>query len=80
MKVCRFEGKELMERYRSKKVMFVGDSLSANQWESMACMLHASVPNATYTLTSPTTLFFPVTTLSHYYSSFHFANYNKWTN
>ncbi|KAL1563785.1 protein trichome birefringence-like 42 [Salvia divinorum] len=55
----RFEGKELMERYRGKKVMFVGDSLSANQWESMGCMLHAAVPNANYTFTSPTTLLFP---------------------
>lgn len=26
--------------------MFVGDSLSLNMWESLACMIHASVPNS----------------------------------
>lgn len=64
---CRFQGKELMEKYRGKKVMFVGDSLSKNQWESMGCMLlHAAsnnTPTNNYTLSSRgplTTLFFPV--------------------
>ena len=30
--------------------MFVGDSLSLNQWESLTCMLHAAVPNSKYTV------------------------------
>ncbi|KAK9269113.1 hypothetical protein L1049_000882 [Liquidambar formosana] len=30
--------------------MFVGDSLSYNQWESLTCMLHTAVPNSKYTL------------------------------
>lgn len=41
----RFDGMGLLESWRGKKIMFVGDSLSLNQWESLACMLHASVPN-----------------------------------
>ncbi|KAG8658746.1 hypothetical protein MANES_03G186700v8 [Manihot esculenta] len=35
---------------RGKSAMFVGDSLSLNQWESLACMLHTAVPKANYTL------------------------------
>ncbi|KAK4259647.1 hypothetical protein QN277_005957 [Acacia crassicarpa] len=42
----RFDGKDLLNRWRGKKIMFVGDSLSLNMWESLACMIHASVPNA----------------------------------
>lgn len=71
----RFDGKEFLERYRGKKVMFVGDSLSKNQWESMGCMLHAAVPNANYTFTSRgqlTTLFFPVILFIFYISNFFF--------
>ncbi|MFS8026201.1 putative PC-Esterase [Helianthus anomalus] len=41
-----FDGLDLLNKWRGKKVMFVGDSLSLNQWESLACLLHASVPDA----------------------------------
>lgn len=30
--------------------MFVGDSLSLNQWQSLTCMLHTAAPEATYNL------------------------------
>ncbi|CAN0920323.1 Protein trichome birefringence-like 41 [Linum grandiflorum] len=50
--LSRFDGKKMVEKLRGKSIMFVGDSLSRNQWKSLICMLHSSLPNATYTLTS----------------------------
>ncbi|KAL6602792.1 hypothetical protein ACP70R_043153 [Stipagrostis hirtigluma subsp. patula] len=40
----RFDGAAFLRRWRGKRVVFVGDSLSMNQWASLACMLHAAVP------------------------------------
>ncbi|CAI0461806.1 unnamed protein product [Linum tenue] len=34
---------------KGKKIMFVGDSLSMNQYESLLCMLHAAAPNSNIT-------------------------------
>ncbi|KAI5338288.1 hypothetical protein L3X38_017559 [Prunus dulcis] len=42
----RFNGLKFLEKWRGKKIMFVGDSLSFNQWVSLTCMLHAWVPNS----------------------------------
>ncbi|KAL6197238.1 hypothetical protein ACLB2K_032847 [Fragaria x ananassa] len=42
----RFDGADFLNRWRGKKIMFVGDSLSLNMWESLSCMIHASVPSA----------------------------------
>ncbi|KAK6932663.1 Trichome birefringence-like, N-terminal domain [Dillenia turbinata] len=42
----RFDGMEFLRMYSGKKIMFVGDSLSLNMWESLACMIHASVPSS----------------------------------
>lgn len=42
---CRFDGLNLLKKWKGKKIMFVGDSLSLNMWESLSCMIHASVPN-----------------------------------
>lgn len=44
---CRLDGVDFLNRWRGKKIMFVGDSLSLNMWESLACMIHASATNAT---------------------------------
>ncbi|KAJ4703624.1 Protein trichome birefringence-like [Melia azedarach] len=42
----RFDGVDFLRRWRGKRIMFVGDSLSLNMWESLSCMIQASVPNA----------------------------------
>ncbi|CAN8270728.1 unnamed protein product [Cochlearia groenlandica] len=47
--IPRFNGKDFLERFKGKKILFVGDSLSNNMWVSLNCMLYASVPNANYT-------------------------------
>lgn len=47
----RFDGRNFLERQRGKKIMFVGDSLSNNMWQSLACMLHSAVPGSKYDLT-----------------------------
>ncbi|KAI3411483.1 PMR5N domain-containing protein [Psidium guajava] len=49
--LSRFNGRVFLERMRGKKIMFVGDSLSRNQWQSLTCMLHSAVPNAKYNIT-----------------------------
>ncbi|KAG6755193.1 hypothetical protein POTOM_041011 [Populus tomentosa] len=47
----RFNGVDFLERFRGKSIMFVGDSLSRNQWQSLTCILHSSLPKAEYNLT-----------------------------
>ncbi|ONI16585.1 hypothetical protein PRUPE_3G108300 [Prunus persica] len=45
----RFNGSRLLTELRGKSIMFIGDSLSLNQWQSLTCMLYTSVPEAKYT-------------------------------
>ncbi|GAV60688.1 LOW QUALITY PROTEIN: PC-Esterase domain-containing protein/PMR5N domain-containing protein, partial [Cephalotus follicularis] len=47
----RFNGQDFLTRFKGKKILFVGDSLSFNQWQSLSCMLHAAVPQSNFTLT-----------------------------
>jgi hypothetical protein len=42
----RFDGLVFLTKMRGKTVMFVGDSLGRNQWESLICMVHAAVPQS----------------------------------
>ncbi|KAL7589805.1 hypothetical protein Lser_V15G40684 [Lactuca serriola] len=46
----RFNGVQFLEKWRGKRFMFVGDSLSFNMWISLSCMIHSWVPNAKYNL------------------------------
>ncbi|KVH94884.1 PC-Esterase [Cynara cardunculus var. scolymus] len=39
-----FDGKAVVERLRGKRLLFVGDSINRNQWDSMICMLQSSIP------------------------------------
>ncbi|CAO2824215.1 unnamed protein product [Amaranthus hypochondriacus] len=41
----RFDAKVMLEKLRNKRVVFVGDSIGRNQWESFMCMLSLGVSN-----------------------------------
>ncbi|KAG2671764.1 hypothetical protein I3760_13G010500 [Carya illinoinensis] len=41
-----FDGQEFLQRFKGKNIMFIGDSISLNQFESLSCLLHAAVPNS----------------------------------
>ncbi|OIT05430.1 protein trichome birefringence-like 43 [Nicotiana attenuata] len=45
----RFNATEFQLKLKGKRLMFVGDSLSLDQWQSLTCMLHAADPQAEYT-------------------------------
>ncbi|KAF8043430.1 hypothetical protein BT93_A1691 [Corymbia citriodora subsp. variegata] len=41
--IPRFNGTDMLESLRGKRVILVGDSLNRNQWESLACLLYSSI-------------------------------------
>ncbi|KAF2906655.1 protein trichome birefringence-like 11 [Oryza sativa Japonica Group] len=41
----RFNARNMLEKLRNRRVVFVGDSIARNQWESLLCMLAAAVPD-----------------------------------
>ncbi|KAJ7982293.1 Trichome birefringence-like family [Quillaja saponaria] len=42
----RFDAQDFLKRFEGKKIMFIGDSVSLNQWQSLTCLLHAAVPTS----------------------------------
>ncbi|XP_028123491.1 protein PMR5 [Camellia sinensis] len=42
----RFNGLDFLLKMQGKTVMFVGDSLGKNQWESLICMISAAAPRS----------------------------------
>ncbi|KAI5600388.1 hypothetical protein POPTR_001G023900v4 [Populus trichocarpa] len=45
----RFDGKHFLKKLKGKKIMFIGDSVSLNHFESLLCLLHAAVPDSIIT-------------------------------
>nr|CBX25391.1 hypothetical_protein [Oryza brachyantha] len=41
----RFNARNMLEKLRNRRVVFVGDSIARNQWESLLCMLSTAVPD-----------------------------------
>lgn len=43
--IPRFNAQNVLERLRGKRLVFAGDSLMRNQWESMLCLLRGGLAN-----------------------------------
>ncbi|XP_010931950.1 protein trichome birefringence-like 11 [Elaeis guineensis] len=41
----RFDAEKMLEKLRNRRLVFVGDSIGRNQWESLLCMLSVAVPD-----------------------------------
>ncbi|KAL2496544.1 Protein trichome birefringence-like 41 [Forsythia ovata] len=46
--LSRFDGHDFLQRLKGKSIMFVGDSLSRNQWQSLTCMFYTALPSIKY--------------------------------
>ena len=43
--MTRFDARLMLEKIRNKRIVFAGDSIGRNQWESLLCMLASAVPD-----------------------------------
>ncbi|KAF8394437.1 hypothetical protein HHK36_020645 [Tetracentron sinense] len=41
----RFDANKMLEKLRNRRLVFVGDSIGRNQWESFLCMLSSGIPD-----------------------------------
>ncbi|GAV82390.1 PC-Esterase domain-containing protein/PMR5N domain-containing protein [Cephalotus follicularis] len=41
----RFDARLMLEKLRNRRVVFAGDSIARNQWESLLCMLTSAIPD-----------------------------------
>ncbi|KAG6661610.1 hypothetical protein I3843_03G180500 [Carya illinoinensis] len=44
--IPRFNGTNMLERLRDKRVVIVGDSINRNHWESLVCLLYSAIPSS----------------------------------
>ncbi|CAL5389168.1 unnamed protein product [Camellia sinensis] len=47
IKVYIFDAKNMLEKLQNRRLVFVGDSIGRNQWESLLCMLSSAAPDKT---------------------------------
>ncbi|XP_028116898.1 protein trichome birefringence-like 34 [Camellia sinensis] len=71
----RFNAIAMLERLRGRRLVFVGDSITRNQWASMVCLLESFIPPALKSVNSSGSLaIFKVTeynaSIEHYWSPF----------
>ncbi|KAK4803209.1 hypothetical protein SAY86_001412 [Trapa natans] len=52
----RFNAEDFLKRMQGKRIMYIGDSLSLNNWQSLVCLLYAGVPNSNITRESNTSM------------------------
>lgn len=41
----RFNATDMLEKIRGKRLMFAGDSLQRQQWQSLVCMVESVIPS-----------------------------------